>query len=316
MLLRILFISLLIIASSNSCLGLDVHFRPQNRVSTKFITLADIADIPTNSDLAKALGSQIIGPSPSPGETSSFDSGQIAIKLGNKLSLPSSVAWKGASKVQVENKGIEIGTKRTLSYIDDFLTLHKAELPKAKIQFVPRSLPLPFILPDGEVSVEVLPSDPSILGSSRFALIFKVNGKVKKNMSVSGKIEALAHVAIAVTPIKKGSILRPKQIAMQLLDIAQFRSPCLDPREILGKRAKRTIKAGSIIEHYKVEFPPLVKKGQLVKIMLKYRDMFISASGIARMNGKKNEIIRVQNSSSKKLIYCRVIAPGIVEVTL
>ncbi len=31
---------------------------------------------------------------------------------------------------------------------------------------------------------------------------------------------------------------------------------------------------------------------------------------------KKNQIIRVQNSSSNKLIYCRVAAPGLVEVIL
>ncbi len=316
MLLRLLTIGCLILFSSITCHGLEVTFRGHSFVSTQFVTLADVADFNDTSELSKALGTQIFGPSPSPGHVATFDSRRISQQLEKKLTLPTTIVWKGASKVQVERKGIEIHSRQIIAYIDKFLALHKGDLPKARISFTPRTLPLPFILPQGEMNVEVLPSDPSILGSSRFALIFKVDGKVRKNMSVSGKIVALAPVAVATTPITKGSIIHPNHITMQTVDIANFRTPGLDSREVVGKRAKRSIKAGSVIERSKIEFPPLVKRGQLVKVLLRSGDMHLSATGIARMNGKMNEIIRVQNSSSKKLIFCQVIAPGLVEVKL
>ncbi len=316
MMRRILFISCIIFFSSIPCQGLEVEFRTLSSVTTKSVTLADIADFSDSSELAKALGSQIIGQSPPPGSTITLDSRQIKKNLHTKLSLSPSIIWKGASKIQIERKGVKVGSNEILAFIDEFLKAHKDELPKAQIRFIPRTLPMPFTLPQGLLSVKVLPSSPSILGSTRFSLIFKVDGKVRKNMGVSGKIEALAPVVVATATIRKGTILHPKQIQMQLIDIVNLRSPCLSPRQILGKRAKRTIKAGSVIELSKVEFPPLIKKGQLVKIMLKAGDMFLSATGIARMNGKKNEIIRVQNSSSRKLIYCRVVAPGLVEIKL
>jgi flagella basal body P-ring formation protein FlgA len=65
-----------------------------------------------------------------------------------------------------------------------------------------------------------------------------------------------------------------------------------------------------------IEIPPLIRKGQLVKIHINHNGMHLSASGISSMNGKQDQIIRVVNTVSKKMIYCKVSAPGIVEVQI
>ncbi len=309
-LLSILFLSI------STCFGLEIEFRALPTVTTNSVTLADIADFNETSELTKALGTQIVAQSPSPGNTITLDSLQLKKNLLSKHAFPPAVVFKGASKIQVTREGMEVGTTEILSFIDAFLHNHKDELPRADIRFIPKALPLPFMLPVGKISLEVIPSSPSILGSSRFALIFKVDGRVRKNMSVSGKIEALAPVVVATTTIKKATILTSNHIQMQMTDIAHLRTPCLSPNDILGKRTKRTIKAGSVINLSNVDFPPLIQRGQLVKIILHQGGMLLSATGIARMNGKKDQIIRVQNSSSNKLIYCRVAAPGLVEVHL
>jgi flagella basal body P-ring formation protein FlgA len=60
----------------------------------------------------------------------------------------------------------------------------------------------------------------------------------------------------------------------------------------------------------------MVARGQMVKIVLISGALRVTATGIASMNGVKNQVIRVRNISSRKLLYCRVLAPGIVEVRL
>jgi len=44
--------------------------------------------------------------------------------------------------------------------------------------------------------------------------------------------------------------------------------------------------------------------------------MELTATGIAREDGAKNDVITIRNASSQKDILCRVAAPGIVQVEL
>ncbi len=298
------------------CQGLEIEFSPQVHVSGPKVTLADLVHFSDNSELAKALGTQILTQAPAPGTSITLNTHLLRKRLTSKLSLSPTIIWKGSSQVRVERDGLTIGPTYILAQISDFLRSHQDDLPQADISFIPKKLPLPFILPMGKLVIEVLPSNSSILSSSSFSLIFRVDGRVYKNISISGKLKALRPVAIATTTIKKGSLLLPHLVQMQTRDITGLRTPCYTLQEILGKRAKRTIKSGSVINLSKVEFPPLIRKGQLVKIIIQRGDMLLSATGIARMNGKKDQIIRVQNSSSKRLIHCRVAALGIVEVIL
>lgn len=311
-----LLIFCLFLAFTEPCNGLEITFRPSASVEDVSVKLADVADFDVPSDLSQALGSQVISSSPAPGQEILLQSGTLRQHLTATLSIPASVQWNGPATLRVHRNGISIGPEKIQSIIAEFLQKHRNDLPEAKIHFIPASLPLPFILPTGELTWEVIPSNPKILSSSSISLIFNVNGDVRKNISISGHIEALAPVTVAATSIQRGSTLTAEQVQVLTKDIAENSSPCLDPRDIIGKKINRTIKEGSVIERTWFDFPPIITKGQMVKIILDNGDLHIATTGIANMNGAKDQVIRVQNINSKKMIYCRVTAPGIVEVQL
>lgn len=309
-----LFIALLFCAAP--ALALEVTFRPDAEIEAVAVTLADIADFSEKSQLADALASKPVGQSGQPGQDVTLDSAAIIRQLTSDRDLPGDILWSGAASVKVHRRGITVGPEKLQEIIDGYLADHRDDLPSADIRFIADASPTPFVLPTGDLKWEVIPSDPGIIGSSRFSIIFTVDGRVRRNMSLTGRFEALAPVAVASVDLAKGSLLSLASIVMETRDITRFRKPFLDPAQLEGRMALRTIKAGSVVELSNVQMPPLIKKGEVVKIILNQPGISLSTLGVARNDGGKDELIKVENISSSKILQCRVAAAGLVEVAL
>ncbi|WP_457576586.1 flagellar basal body P-ring formation chaperone FlgA [Desulfomarina sp.] len=311
-----LFLIVFIISTTSPAYGLQITFRKNATVNGSTITLGDIVDFDEDSEFSRALATQVIGQAPLPGETVSLRSLNIKNYLLTKLDLPDHTLWQGSPSVSLSRLGIYIGPTRILKIIDEYLKKNKKNLPDAEIHFNPGVLPIPFTLPAGKLTWEVVPSNPRILGSSRFSIIFRVDDRVAKNMSIKGKLEALAPVVIAAARLSKGTILNRSHLTLATKDLGRYSSAGTNITDFIGKRLKRSLREGSVITTSMIEGRPVIKRGQRVKIVLHHGNMFLSAVGIARNNGRQDQMIRVQNISSNKIIYCRVAAPGLVEVTL
>lgn len=309
----LLIICLLLFAATNS-MALDVHFNKKASVDGVSIVLADIADLSEKSELAESLGSQIVGQSPAPGQAVVIDAKEVIRQLAPTLPRIDEVFWNGSATVEVSRNYVTIPTSRILGIIDEYLKSQSRDLPQAVVKFTPKAQPIPFYLPVGKLSYKVIPSNPKIIGSRQFSLIFKVDDRVRKNMSVRGKLEVLLPIAVTTTEIRKGTIITDGDITMAIRDVSKIKNPCLNQQQILGKRAVRTLRPGRAVALNHVEFPPVVRKGELVKMVVLSSGMMITATGIAKKDGRIDETIKVQNTSSNKTVYCRVAAPGIVEV--
>ncbi len=307
---------LIILLSMQPCFGLEISFLPHATVSDISVTIGDVVRFDESTELTKSLNTQVIFKSPQPGDSITLQTHNVRKYVIQKFRLPLTTTWMGPSSIIIKRSGQEISASRLLQVIDDFLQSNKKTLPKAEIRFSAKSLPLPFVLPKGKITFEVVPSSPNIVGSSSLSIIIRIEDRVRKNLSIKGKVQAFAPVAVVSKNVKRGSMLTPSNTQLINKDISVLRNPCFNLREILGKKVTRSFRVGSVINATYVEFPPLVRKGQLVKILINSGSLYISATGIARTNGKLNQVIRVRNASSKKLIFCKVTAPGIVEVQI
>jgi flagella basal body P-ring formation protein FlgA len=296
--------------------ALEITFTGDASVDDSIVKLGDVAHFDEDTDMSRALATQTVGQAPPPGEKISFRSLNIKHYLVSNQAIPQDTRWTGSPTVTVHRRGVKIGADEIQSFIADFLRANKQNLPDAKINFMPDSLPLPFILPKGALSHEVIPSNPAILSSSRFSIIFRVDNKVVKNMSVKGKVEALAEVVVAAKPLKKGHVVDAQMLSTAILDISKMTAPGQDPEDIIGKKLKRSLRAGSPVLASMVESLPVVRRGERVKIVISSGHLYLTATGLAHSDGQLDQMIRVQNINSNKIIYCRVTAPGLVEVML
>lgn len=312
-----LFLTLvLLLLTAAPCLALEATIKSRAEVDQATVTLGDICDFSAETELTRALASQIVSPAPEPGQSSSLDARQIIARLAREHGPIEEVYWKGSAEVVVERSAQLITPQRIQEIIDEYLVSQRDRLPRAEIAFKPDSLPLPFALPTGELAWEVLPSSSGIIGSSRFSIIFTVDGRVRHNLSVRGRTEAIAPVVVARKRLRYGEIITPEMVDLAPRDLSEITNYLTDPEQAVGCVVKRALTSGAALDSDAVERPPVVHRGELVKIVISHHGLIVTATGIAKSNGRKDEIIRVQNTSSNKLIFCRVHAPGLVEVSI
>ncbi len=296
--------------------ALEITFNQSAQVDDTLIRMGDVAKCDEQSPLAEALISQPVGQAPAPGETLVLHSQKIKQHLSANRSLPDDIIWSGSPTIQVSRQGVAITADRIQGIIAEYLSDTLKNVTKADIRFIPNSLPLPFTVPKGDLTCDVIPSNPKILSSSSFSMIFKVDGKVVKNMSVRGKIEALAQVVVAAEPLKKGLILQPQHLAVAAMDIGEMANPERDSHDLLGLQLTKTVAKGAPVFGSMVETLPAIKRGQKVKMVIEAGSLHLTATGFAHSDGKLDQIIKVQNIESNKMLQGRVSGPGVEEVML
>lgn len=210
---------------------------------------------------------------------------------------------------QVEKQEVE----RVLT---EYLVRQSQRLPHVDLRFKSIALPQPFKLPAGRLEHQVIPAKPGVIGSRRVTLLSRVDGRTVSNQSIRIELEALARVAVATATLRRGTLLDAEDVSLRYQDISRLDKPIFSLEEIVGKRLKRSVRLGEPLERHRVEFPPLIKRGERVVIRAQSAGLLLTAAGEARQDGRSGETIRVRNSSSQKTILCRVVAPGQVKVEL
>lgn len=198
--------------------------------------------------------------------------------------------------------------------LDDYLIEKSDLLPNVELHVKSVTLPKAYKVPEGRIDHQVIPAKPGVIGSKRFTLITRVDGKTVSNRSIRIELEALAEVAVTTSALRRGAILGPENIELRYQDISKLKEPIFYSDEIIGKRLKRSVRLGDPLQAHQIEFPPVIKRGERVVIKAVSRGLTLTAAGEARQDGRSGEAIRVMNSSSRKEVLCQVVAPGLVKV--
>lgn len=296
--------------------GLEIRFRESALAQGEKITLGEIAAILPDSSDNRALAAEKLFASPEPGREIILRASKIEEYLTGRDKSLADVRWTGSRDIKVKRASIPIDGDKVRKILTDYLARNEDLLPRADIRFKEFTAPRPFELPQGKVDTEVIPSSPSILDSHRFTIIFRINGQVEKNIAVRAGLEAIAPVAVAISDLRRGLIIQEEDINLVRLDLVGLKNPCFDLEELIGKKMKRSVRRGQAIDRGAVEFPPMIRRGELVIITARKGPLTVTAKGIARHDAKQGEIIKVINSNSQKVIICKVSAPGQVKVEL
>lgn len=303
----------LVLLFASQTFALTVVLHEQAQVSSPVTRLGDIAAISPAGREADILAGETVASSPEPGKSRTLRSISIIDRL-SPAGQTKNIKWQGADNVTVTRKAQVISKEQMKTIIADYIGRNLKKLPDADIRFTSVRTPENLILPTGKLTYTVRPSRPAIIGSTSFNILFAVDGKTVKNCTVRGKLEVLASVATAAVNLRRGTIITPDQIEMVRMDISRLNIPYFSVKQATGLLVKRTIRAGRPLDTVNVTPPPVIKKGEPVKIIADRGALRISTKGIAVMDGRPGDFIRVKNISSNKLIYCKVDAPGIVSV--
>ena len=302
---------MLVLFSGVTSYAMDITLRADVTVNSTQITLGDVAILsPPQARLSKKR----LARAPAPGKKMVIERAQIARQLEQNGIDAASLRWHGAAQVVVRRGARRFTAADVQHYIESYLRREQRRFPGISFKFIPQGRVKSFNLPSGSLQVEVIPALAGLLGSRRFTLICRVDGRVVRNLSVSGKLQAVADVVTARHNLRRGQIVSDADVAVTRLDISKLRDPLFSVDDVVGKRVARALRRGQVVQAKNLDIPPLIKKGNLVKIVASRGALLLTATGIARQDGRMGDVIKVTNASSHKTVLGKITGPDRVEV--
>jgi len=141
------------------------------------------------------------------------------------------------------------------------------------------------------------------------------NGETVATGQVRMRIRKYAEVLVANDRIKRGDIIDSTRVLVQRMEVTNLiEQPLTSAAELVGFRAKRNLKKGTIVTTGSIEAIPDIESG--VETLIIYNDGLcrVTAPGVALQPGAAGEYIKVRNKATKKIIMARVIDDRAVEV--
>ncbi len=268
-----------------------------------------------NSEFIQKLRAIVVGKSPLPGKSRQIDEHYIKIRLKQHSVDLSGIILDVPEKNEIFRGFIEISRERIEKMALDFIYKKiPYERNRARVKKIRANRSV--VLPKGRVTYKVVPPpNMDFFGLIPLSVVFNVNGLFQKKVLVTVDIEVLTEVVVTKRPFGRYKMITEDDICLQKRDISNLPSNIITSSEdVLGKRAKRAIDAKTVLRTDLIEFPPLVRRGDIVSIIAESDGLKITALGEVKKKGRMGERIRVVNLDSKKGIYARVLDANTVKV--
>lgn len=283
-------------------------------VAGENVHLADVAEL-NGENANETLLKTVVGRSPRPGQTRFVSADYIRIRLRQSGFDTDAITFQGPQDVKVSRPWASLPVERIRTAVDGAIRSrmpwNHEDVTVSDIQF-DESVQLPV----GKLTYRIVPKrHEDYLGSTILALHLFVNGEPVRKLWVNATISVMSDVVSVVRPLGKHQHIGLEDIGVQRRDLAGLGSETIrSVNDALGKRTTRMIYPGTVLRASMVDQPPVVKRGDIVKIIAETGTMTITATGIVKQQGRKGEMIRVMNTGSNRVILARVTGPDAVAV--
>jgi flagella basal body P-ring formation protein FlgA len=141
------------------------------------------------------------------------------------------------------------------------------------------------------------------------------DGELIERGQVRMRIRRFAEVLVAADKIKRHETLGEQQFELKRTDVTSLREqPVISTAELVGQRAKRNLRMGSILTTGAMEPVPDIEVGGEVTIVFTDDWGTITVSGRALETGWVGSRVRVKNLTSGKVVVGTVVPGKSVEV--
>ncbi|MFQ5417163.1 MAG: flagellar basal body P-ring formation chaperone FlgA [Myxococcota bacterium] len=154
-----------------------------------------------------------------------------------------------------------------------------------------------------------------VRGSMPVTVSLESRGREFKRGVVTVALRAERVALVAARPVARGSVIGEADVRKESVSSSRLvRGSVVDADQIVGRRATRSLREGTVYRHDLIEDVPLVLRGGDVRIRLDRGLLRIEAVGLAREDGVLGRPVRVLNLQSRREIVGVVREDGVVHV--
>ncbi len=299
-------------SSDGTCLTL----KAESLVEQEPVRLSDIATLtgPSENQLM-TLGATIVARAPQPGQTRFVGIDYIRIRLKQAGVDTSSMIFKGPSDVRITRQAAMLPTQQ-IQHAVEMAIRSRMPWKNEDVTISEIAWDETVQLPTGRLTYRVEPArNEDYLGRTIVALHLFVDAEPVRKVWVNATISVMADVVTVIRPLGKHAYIQLADLSVERGDLSDLSSDTVRRIEdALGNRTTRAIYPHTVLQSSMFASPPLVRRGDIVKIVANSGPMIITATGMVKQQGCKGEMVRVVNTDSNRMITARVTGPGAVEV--
>ena len=129
----------------------------------------------------------------------------------------------------------------------------------------------------------------------------KSRQKPRKNSEKSDNLDLMQRV-IVVRPVSRGDLLTREDLGLQTLSRSGG-GGFTDIDELVGRRAKKSLRAGLVVHDRHLQPDWMVHAKQSVSVVNNTGGIQVTTAGIALENGRLGDLVKVQNLSSNSILH-------------
>jgi flagella basal body P-ring formation protein FlgA len=261
---------------------------------------------------AGAQASDPVAPAPAPGTRVTYNAAWLAA-----VARAHHLAWQPSS--QFDQTSVERASRvvDTDAVGQRILAALAADTPNSDASIKLDNPALRFVVPaeaSDAMAIDGLNLDQR---TGRFSVFVTApaNSETAQRQRVSGRVVYQLTLAVPARGMSIGDIFGPADITEAKLPRERVAPDAiLNPEQLVGKAARRILRAGETVRAGDIAEPIVVHKGDLVTIELNTPGMQLSAQGKAVEDGALGASIRVANTQSNRVIDAVVAGPNQVVI--
>ena len=165
-----------------------------------------------------------------------------------------------------------------------------------------------------ELSITFAPGE-TFTGTVTAELRVMDGGELIRTQRVNVRVDDFAQAWGVAAPTAQGQRLTSADLVPLRLPRSRVpRDAILDAASIDAAQLRRSVKPGEALRAAWVKVPPLVKRGDRVRMVAHRGGIELTATGEALAAGGRGDNVRVRNLDSQRVVGGRVIAPNTVEM--
>jgi len=292
---------------------IEITIKETSLVQSGHVFLGDIADIRADGFLRETIEKIDLGVSPKPDKIRFIDKRRILSAIQGERYLPKDIVITCPERIYVKRASREASVQDIREYVEKRLC---GIFKNKEYQFVTFNVRGLEPYPSGDIKFF---SDSEDMvdkhGKLSLSVDIVIDGKKIDRVTVSGLVALYETVLLAKRSFEKGEVLSKENVYGAKKNIFEIGDNYIkDFEAVEGKKLVSGIRQGECITANLVEFPPLIQKGDIVSLFARNDTLLIVTTGVSREDGFVDDVIKVENMNSGKIIRGIIKEKSKVEV--
>lgn len=298
-----------------------IHVPAELEVISSKIVLGEIAVCNGNRTVCDEMYGVDLGESPTPGSTKYLTKSTLDKVLKNEWP-ELKIILKAENQIKITSPAMEISSEMVREEFGRILAARAEVLPGYRVNLQRVQMSRKFRVRPGKYHLEfpVLGNKSdnaqnqarilkSLIGyqSIKVKYIPSLPTEAPREFTVSAHIGVEQRIPVPMFDIERGKTIHDQDLDWGWVTLKSTQTGYYEsPKRIVGKSARTTLKAGKAISTRSLASPVVIKRGQIVTLILSRKGMNVKSQAKALESGSWGQRISVMNTFTKKRLTATI----------